>query len=94
MFTRTEFEDIVRFDVRADRSVLCERLQARHLVWLEVSDGEQWLCVAVGSNEEELAVVLRTVEAWAIERDLAGVRYVLDDREYVLRGLHAHALDA
>jgi hypothetical protein len=83
--------DVIRFDVRVDRSELCGRLQSRHLVWIEVSDGEQWLCVAVGANADELAVVLRTVEAWAIEHDLAGVRYQLDDREYVLRGLHAIA---
>jgi hypothetical protein len=84
-------QDIIRFDVRVDRASLYERLQARHLVWLEVSGGEQWVCVAVGANAEELAVVLRTVEAWAIELDLPGVRYELDDREYVLRGLHALA---
>lgn len=83
--------DIIRFDVRVNRSDLYERLQARHLVWLEVSGGEQWVCVAFGANVDELAVILRTVEAWAIELDLPGVRYELDDREYVLRGLHALA---
>jgi len=84
--------DILRFDIRANRSSLYERLQARHLVWLEVSDGEQWVCVAVGANADELAVILRTVEAWAVELALPGVRYELDDREYVLRGVNTLAL--
>jgi len=83
--------DILRFDIRVNRSSLYERLQARHLVWLEVSDGEQWVCVAVGANADELAVVLRTVEAWAVELALPGVRYELDDREYVLRGVNTLA---
>jgi len=83
--------DILRFDIRVNRSSLYERLQSRHLVWLEVSDGEQWVCVAVGANADELAVVLRTVEAWAVELALPGVRYELDDREYVLRGVNTLA---
>ena len=84
--------DILRFDIRVNRSSLYERLQSRHLVWLEVSDGEQWVCVAVGANADELAVILRTVEAWAVELALPGVRYELDDREYVLRGVNTLAL--
>lgn len=83
-------EDVIRFDIRLDRFTLCERLQERHLVWLEFEDGDQWVCVAVG-GEEELAVVLRRVEAWAVEHRLAGVRFALDGREYVVRGVRALA---
>ena len=83
-------EDVVRLDIRLDRFALCERLQERHLVWLEFEDGDQWVCVAVG-HEGELAVVLRSVEAWAAERGLAAVRFSLDGREYVVRGVRALA---
>ena len=83
-------EDVIRFDIRLDRFTLCERLQERHLVWLEFADGAQWVCVAVG-GEDELAVVLRTVEAWVFARRLAGIRFLLDEREYVVRGERALA---
>jgi hypothetical protein len=83
-------EDVVRLDIRLDRFSLCERLQERHLVWLEFEDGDQWVCVAVG-GEGELAVVLRSVETWAVERGLAAVRFSLDGREYVVRGVRALA---
>jgi hypothetical protein len=83
-------EDVVRLDLRLDRFAFCERLQQCHLVWLEFQEGEQWVCVSVG-GDDELAVVLRTVEAWAVERRLAGIRFTLDGREYVVRGVHALA---
>lgn len=84
-------EDVVRFDIRRDRSALCARLQERHLVWLEPGADTDWVCVAVRPDGDELARVLRTVQEWAAEYELAGVLFELDGRQYVVRGLDSPA---
>jgi hypothetical protein len=78
-------DDVVRFDIRRDRSGVCARLQERHLVWLEPGERADWVCVAVGADDVELAIVLRTVQAWAAEHELPAVLFELDGRQYVVR---------
>jgi hypothetical protein len=84
-------EDVVRFDIKRDRAALCARLQEHHLVWLEPDGQADWVCVALRPDDAELAVVLRTVQEWAAEYELAGVLFELDGRQYVVRGLNAPA---
>jgi hypothetical protein len=85
-------DDVVRFDIRRDRSAVCARLQERHLVWLEPDRRTDWVCVAVRPDDDELAVVLRTVQAWAAEYELPGVLFELDGRQYVVRAVNAPAI--
>jgi hypothetical protein len=48
--------------------------------------------VAVRPDDDELAVVLRTVQAWAAEYELPGVLFELDGRQYVVRAVNAPAI--
>ena len=88
---RENLDDVVRFAIRRDRSAVCARLQERHLVWLEPDGGTDWVCVALRPDDDELARVLRTVQEWAVEYELAGVLFELDGRQYVVRGVDAPA---
>lgn len=88
------FEDVVRFELVRDVESLYDYLRPRHLVWIDFRDGSQYVAVALRPEPEDLAVVLRTVEAWAAERFLPGIRFLLDGDEYVVHGRPAFAAQA
>jgi hypothetical protein len=80
------FEDVVRIELHHELDSLYDRLRATHLVWIDFRDGGQFVAVALKPEPEDLAVVLRVVEAWAAERFLPGVHFVLDEKDYVMHG--------
>jgi len=60
------------------------RLEANRLVWRERRDGKDFVVVSLRSEPEDLAALLRTVEAWHAERGLPALRFELDGRLYTL----------
>jgi hypothetical protein len=88
------FEDVVRIELHHDVDSLYDRLRATHLVWIDFRDGGQFVAVALKPEPEDLAVVLRVVEAWTGERFLPGLRVVLDDKEYIVHGRPAFVAQA
>jgi hypothetical protein len=56
------------------------------LTWLQ--DGDAWSAVGALLNPDvdDLAVLLRNVQAWLDRAGLAAIRFELDERTYVLEG--------
>jgi hypothetical protein len=90
--------ELARFEVAdiALAASLAERLAAR---WDIVVSLETLDTVSVGAElrpePEDVAVLLRTVEAWVEEKSLLALRFELDHRNYVLAaGEAAWSVDA
>ena len=78
-------DDVVVFDVHYGPELLCERLQDDRVVWMQNVDGIEVVAVSLGAGPDELATLLRTVEAWVAERGLGSVDFEFDGRRYTLR---------
>jgi hypothetical protein len=74
-FEVTEFATAVR---------LTRRLGNDRMVALLQDDDLNVVTTEVRSGPTDLAVLLREVEAWIEEESLCAIRYLLDDRIYVL----------
>jgi hypothetical protein len=77
----------VRFEIpgAASSARLLRRLARRANVMLLAGHGAVNAIVAeLGEEPDELAVLLREVEAWVEEESLAAIRFELDGRAYVL----------
>jgi hypothetical protein len=85
MYDNDHLDNVVLFDVPLDSDLLCDRLQEDRLVWMHVRDGETYVAAALRPEPEDLAVLLRSVEAWIVGRGLWRLSYELDGRSYVLR---------
>jgi len=85
MYDNDPVENVVLFDVPLDSDLLCDRLQGDRLVWMHVRDGATYVAAALRPEPEDLAVLLRSVEAWVVGRGLWRLWYELDGRSYVLR---------
>jgi hypothetical protein len=70
---------------------LMASLASDRLTWLQ--DGESWSAVGVLLNPEadDLAVLLRSAQAWLDRSGLAAMRFELDERMYVLEATRAAA---
>jgi len=90
------FDVLGLFDVLDAEAVdeLCDGLRADRLVWVHKRDEVELLAVSVRSGPDDLAVLLRTLEAWVAAHFLGTVLFELDGREYVLRGRPAGMLQA
>jgi hypothetical protein len=94
--------DVVLFDVLGLFDVLdaeevdelCDGLRADRLLWVHKRDEVELLAASVRSGPDDLAVLLRTVEAWVAAHFLGTLLFELDGREYVLRGHPAGMLQA
>jgi hypothetical protein len=63
---------------------LCERLRPRWPGWAAY-DGDVWLVAArVEADEQDLACLLREVEAFVADSGLRAIRFSVDDRFYIL----------
>jgi hypothetical protein len=80
-----DLDNVVLFDVPLDSGLLWDLLQEDRLVWMHVRDGETYVAAALRPEPEDLAVLLRSVEAWVVGRGLWRLWYELDGRSYVLR---------
>jgi hypothetical protein len=80
--------EIVLFEIDDGRSAqrLCARLGETRLSWVEPGDDSFLVGVLLGSSSDDLAHLLRAVEAWLADEGLILVPFQLDSRTYVLQG--------
>jgi hypothetical protein len=89
MYAETEFDEVVLFDVPAlYADELCSRLKPNHLAWVHRTDDGLLVVAALRVERDDLARLLRDVEAWLADSDAPHLAFVLDGREYVLRSPH------
>lgn len=78
--------EIVLFELPTQ--VDAERLEAyladKRLAWLQGGDIAAIVGVLLNPHEGDLAVLLRSVEAWLGEVGFAAIRFEVDGRTYVL----------
>ena len=81
-----EFFDQVHFEVTefATAVRLTRRLGHQRTVALLQDEELNVVTTEVRSDPTDLAVLLREVEAWIEEESLCAIRYLVDDRIYVL----------
>lgn len=65
---------------------LLHHLGSSRWAWLEPGDEASVLCVLLYPDAGDLAVLLRSVQAWVQRSWLAAIRFEVDDRTYVLDG--------
>jgi hypothetical protein len=79
-------KEIVLFEL-PDRS-LSERLLARvmpsRIAWLETGSGLCRVGVLLNTNADDLALLLRSVQAWLSDSGLVAIRFEVDERVYAL----------
>jgi hypothetical protein len=81
----SDFDEVVLFDVPAEHAdKLWTRLQQSRLAWLQKTEDDLFVATALRIESDDLAVLLRDVQAWLAEVDLLFVRFVLDGRHYAL----------
>jgi len=88
----THFDELVMFELpsEAEAERLWLRLQPGRLAWLHRREDDTYCVAAVLRAEaEDLALLLRELEAWVAETGSPQVRFELDGRTYSLRGRRA-----
>jgi hypothetical protein len=63
---------------------LCARLEPSWACWIHHRRDTPVVFVALNPDARDLAVLLRSVEAWVEEEALCAIRYEIDGRGYVL----------
>jgi hypothetical protein len=81
------FSDTILFELPRERAAahLCQRLQSRWTEWLEEDNGRWIVFAQLRPDSGDLAMLLRTVEAWIAECGLDELWFQLDGRTYLLR---------
>ena len=79
--------DIVLFEVpaRSGATQLLAELSSSRLAWMERGDEVSVLGVLLNPDDGDLALLLRSVEAWVEQRGLLAIRFEVDGRTYVLQ---------
>ena len=83
----TELARAVHFEI-ADLAAavrLTRRLARGRVVSLRERGDVNLVSAALRNERDDLAVLLRSVEAWVEEESLCAIRYEVDGREYVLQ---------
>ncbi len=89
MNPESEFDEVVLFDVSAAYAdKLWARLNLTRLTWLHRTDDGLFVVVALRVERNDLALLLRDVQAWMAYSEVPYVTFVLDGREYELRAPH------
>jgi len=80
-------DDVVLFEVGETREALrlCDYLKGERAVWLYDREDARFVAAIFGTEPLDLATLLRSVEVWAFESGLLGIRFELDGRAYALR---------
>lgn len=83
---REETRDSVDFEIHdlASAVRLTRRLGGRWNVSLRDRGDINLVSAELGTNPDDLAVLLRDVEAWVTQESLRAIRFAVDDRDYVL----------
>jgi hypothetical protein len=78
--------EIVLFELptEADAERLEKHLAGQRLAWLQGGDIAAIVGVLLNPEDGDLAVLLRSVEAWLGSVGFAGIRFEVDGRTYVL----------
>ena len=78
--------DIVLFEVptRSGAIGLVAELSSSHLAWIEQGNELSVVGVLLNGDDGDLACLLRGVERWTEQRELA-IRFEVDGRTYVLQ---------
>lgn len=61
------------------------RLLPTRMAWLHGQDGAHLVAVVLRAEPDDLALLLRELEAWLVERGVAQAQFELDGRTYSLR---------
>lgn len=86
MIGGNSLNEIVLFEVpaRSGATQLLAELSTSRLAWMERGDDVSVIGVLLNPDEDDLARLLREVEAWVGTRGLLAVRLEVDGRTYVL----------
>jgi len=84
----TPFDEVVLFEMPNEDEAhrLWLRLQPTRMAWLHRRDDELFIAAVLRAETGDLALLLRELEAWLVDRDVPQVRFELDGRTYSLRG--------
>ena len=87
MHDEEELENVVLFEVGETQQALrlCDYLKRERTAWLYDRDDARFVAALLGTDPRDLATLLRSVEVWAFDRGLLGIRFELDGRAYALR---------
>jgi hypothetical protein len=79
--------DMILFELTEEPAAadLCRRLQPRWPGSLNRDEGQWIVSAALRPVKDDPALLLRTVEAWVLERGLEELWFQLDGRSYLLR---------
>ncbi|HEX9141567.1 MAG TPA: hypothetical protein VF833_05005 [Gaiellaceae bacterium] len=86
MIGGNSLNEIVLFEVPAlsGATQLLAELSTARLAWMERGDDVSVIGVLLNPDEDDLARLLREVEAWVGTRGLLAVRFEVDGRTYAL----------
>ena len=86
MISGNSLNEIVLFEVpaRSGATQLLAELSTARLAWMERGDDVSVIGVLLNPDEDDLARLLREVEAWVGTRGLLALRFEVDGRTYVL----------
>jgi hypothetical protein len=86
MHQEPSLQDIVLFELptRVSAERLLSRVTSTRLSWLETDAGACVVGVFLHTDDCDLALLLRDVQAWIRDAKLAAIRFELDGRTYVL----------
>ena len=87
MHGEEELDDVVLFEVGETQEALrlCDYLKRERAAWLYDRDDARFVAALLGAAPCDLPTLLRSVEVWAFDRGLLGIRFELDGRAYALR---------
>jgi hypothetical protein len=88
MYTDSEFDEVVLFEMpnEDEAQQLWLRLQQdNRLVWLHQRDDDLFVAAVLRAEHDDLARLLRAVEAWVADGGLRYVPFDLDGQRYALR---------
>lgn len=79
-------DDVVLFEIPAfeDATELCARLAVDWFAWVQAYDDLRFVAAMPMPDEDDLAVLLRTVQRWGAEHGRPSIPFELDGRRYVL----------
>jgi hypothetical protein len=85
-FTPSTLNEIVLFELPAKRAAerLVTHIGTGRLVWLQSAEGPSVVGALLSPNPDDLAQLLRGVQAWLDRSGLPAIRFEIDGRTYVL----------
>jgi hypothetical protein len=89
------FDEIVVFELPDEEAAerLWLRLSPARMAWLQTRDDTHCVAVVLRAGSSDLALLLRELEAWLVERGVPQVRFELDGQRYSLCGPPAPSTD-